>query len=372
MSRTAQARTRPTIPGVIGEPNAPGRFGERWRLRRAGTTGRSGMDYGLLQPLPVGVVVVDHRDDAVTVNEAAERMRLLRGTRIASTDLRRMIRDVRRDGATRTAEVELPGGDGLATLTVRVKVSSVGGDDVLIVVEDRSELRRAEQIRRDVVANLSHELKTPVGALRVLAEALGQATADPAAVANFAGRIEQEAARLGELIDQMLSLARLEHHRPAELQEVSVTELVGRAVSWVAERAAAREVRVEVRVPERARVSGSLAELEMALRNLLDNAVAYSPPGGSVQVTAQVEETRVHIAVRDTGPGIHAKDRERIFERFYRADPARARASGGSGLGLAIAKHVATNHGGGIRVDSHLGAGSTFTLSLPGKGSNGS
>ncbi|MHB2021891.1 MAG: sensor histidine kinase [Mycobacteriales bacterium] len=352
---------------MTGEAGSFGRFGERWRLRRSSVPGRSGTDYGLLQPLPVGVVVLDHRDDAVTVNEAAERMRLLRGTRVASTDLRRMIRDVRRDGASRTAEVELPSGDGLATLPVRARVSSIGGDDVLVVVEDRSELRRAEQIRRDVVANLSHELKTPVGALRVLAEALGQATGDPAAVANFAGRIEQEAVRLGELIEQMLSLARLEHHRAAELEEVSVPELVDRAVSWVAERAAARQVTIEAAIPESTRVSGSLAELEMALRNLLDNAVAYSPPGGSVLISAQAQDKRVKISVSDTGPGIHAKDRERIFERFYRADPARARASGGSGLGLAIAKHVATNHGGGIRVDSHLGLGSTFTLTLPGK-----
>lgn len=350
---------------VASEAGASPRFGERWRLRRSGTAARSGADYGLLQPLPVGVLLLDHRDDAVTVNEAAERMRLLRGTRVASTDLRRMIRDVRRDGATRTGELELPGGEGLATLPVRARVSAAGGDDVLVIVEDRSELRRAERIRRDVVANLSHELKTPVGALRVLAEALTQATEDPEAMVNFAGRIEQEAARLGELIEQMLSLARLEHHQPAELAQISVSDLVNRAVRWVAERAAHRGVAIDVAVPDRLQVSGSSAELEMALRNLLDNAVAYSPPGAAVRVAASSDDGLVHVSVSDEGPGIHAKDRDRIFERFYRADPARARASGGSGLGLAIAKHVATNHGGGIRVDSHLGAGSTFTLTLP-------
>lgn len=350
---------------MTGEPAGGGWFGERLRRRRAGSAWRTGADYGLLQPLPVAVVVVDHNDDAVTVNEAAERMRLLRGTRIASTELRRIVRDVRRDGASRSADLELAGGGAMLTLPVRAGVSAAGGEDVLIVVEDMSELRRAEQTRRDVVANLSHELKTPVGALRVLAEALGQATGDPGAVANFAGRIEKEAARLGELIEQMLSLARLEHRSPARQEMVPVEDVVRQAVDWVAGAAADRGVQISLAVPANLRLPGRSAELVMALRNLLDNAVAYSPPGAPVTVEAAVEADLVRISVIDQGPGIPPEDRDRIFERFYRADPARARTSGGSGLGLAIAKHVAIGHGGEITVDSRIGAGSRFSLLLP-------
>jgi two-component system sensor histidine kinase SenX3 len=351
---------------MTGETSSGGGwFGERLRRRRGGGPWRSGGDYGLLQPLPVAVVVVDHNEDAVTVNEAAERMRLLRGTRVASTELRRIIRDVRRDGVSRQADLELSGSGPLATLPVRARVSAAGGEDVLVVVEDLSELRRADQTRRDVVANLSHELKTPVGALRVLAEALGQATGDPAAVVNFAGRIEKEAARLGELIEQMLSLARLEHHGPARHEVVSVEDVVRQSVDWVAPAAADRGVRITLALPGKLRVAGRSAELVMALRNLLDNAVTYSPPGVPVTVEAAGEGDRVRISVIDQGPGIPPEDRERIFERFYRSDPARARTSGGSGLGLAIAKHVAIGHGGEITVDSRIGAGSRFSLLLP-------
>lgn len=351
---------------MIGESaSGAGRRTDRWLRWRGGGAARYGSDYGLLQPLPVGVVVLDHHDDAMSVNDAAERLRLLRGTRLASTELRRLVREVRRDGVSRAADLELADAERLATLPVRARVSAAGGDDILVIVEDRSELRRAELTRREVVANLSHELKTPVGALRVLAEALAQATDDPPAVANFAARIELEAARLGELIEQMLSLARLEHEHPAAGEDLGLAKVVDLAVGWVAERAADRQVPINVRVPPGLQVTGSSAELVMALRNLLENAVAYSPAGQPVTVDATTDGRLVDISVSDQGPGIPAHDRERIFERFYRADPARARASGGSGLGLAIAKHVAINHGGTIRVESHLGSGARFTLSLP-------
>jgi len=241
-----------------------------------------------------------------------------------------------------------------------------GGHSSLLLVEDVTEARRVEAVRRDFVANVSHELKTPVGAMSLLAEALQDASEDPTAVRRFAGRLQHEAGRLARLVQELIDLSRLQGADPLpDASLVPVDKVVAEAVDRTRTAAAARGISI-VRGGERGlTVSGSESQLVTAVGNLIDNAVHYSPEKTRVGVAVRSREGAVEISVTDQGMGIADKDLERVFERFYRADPARSRATGGTGLGLAIVKHVATNHGGEVSVWSVEGSGSTFTLRLP-------
>jgi two-component system, OmpR family, sensor histidine kinase SenX3 len=235
---------------------------------------------------------------------------------------------------------------------------------VVAIIEDISERQRFESVRRDFVANVSHELKTPVGALSLLAEAL-DGEDDPEVVVRLAARIGQESERLVRIIDDLLDLSRIEAGVPAEPEDVPVPSVVRESIELIAPVAASLGVVLHVDEPPVVSVRGDRRDLVSALSNLIDNAVKYSEPGGTVTVVATVEEGRVALAVEDTGVGIPARDLERIFERFYRVDRARSRLTGGTGLGLSIVRHVAANHGGNVSVESVEGEGSKFTLSLP-------
>nr|MDP9496486.1 ATP-binding protein [Actinomycetota bacterium] len=228
------------------------------------------------------------------------------------------------------------------------------------------EARRVEAVRHDFVANVSHELKTPVGALSLLAEALQDAADDPAATRRFAGRVQHEVERLSRLVQELLDLSRLQGGEPLpDPVPVSVDEVVAEAVDRTRTVAASRGIRLVTSGETGLQVLGSEPQLVTALANLLGNAVAYSPDRTRVVVSARRWNGAVEISVTDQGIGVAEADRHRIFERFYRADPARSRATGGTGLGLAIVKHVATNHGGEVDLWSVEGAGSTFVLRLP-------
>jgi two-component system sensor histidine kinase SenX3 len=237
---------------------------------------------------------------------------------------------------------------------------------VLVLVEDRTEARRVEEVRRDFVANVSHELKTPIGALRLLAEAVHEAAGDSEAVRRFAGRMQQESLRLSTLVQELIDLSRLQAadavHSP---EPVVISEVVGEAVDRSRLGADAKRIDVVVGGVDGAVVSGDHALLVTAVRNLIDNAIAYSSEDTRIGIGLRRHEDIVEIAVSDQGIGIDAAEQERIFERFYRVDPARSRATGGTGLGLSIVKHVAANHGGEVTVWSVQGHGSTFTLRLP-------
>src|SRR5664280_122950 len=244
--------------------------------------------------------------------------------------------------------------------------STSRGGEVLILVEDITEPRRVETARRDFVANVSHELKTPVGALSLLAEAISDACDEPAAVRRFAGRMRHEADRLGRLVQELIDLSRLQGADPLpEPRSVTVDRVVREAVDRTGLAAAAGQIEVVTGGDTGCSVLGSESQLVTALGNLIDNAIAYSPPLTRVTVGVRRHGDTVEIAITDEGIGIAESDLERVFERFYRADPARSRATGGTGLGLAIVKHVATNHGGSVQVWSVEGSGSTFTLRLP-------
>ncbi len=239
-------------------------------------------------------------------------------------------------------------------------------DGAVAIVQDASDRHRLEAIRRDFVANVSHELKTPVGALSLLAETL-VGEEDPEVVDRLAKRVAAEAERLGRIIDDLLDLSRIEANETPRQEMVPLTVIVGQAVELLRAVAVASEVELEVDDPPRhLAVPGDRRDLVSAVSNLVDNAIKYSERGSLVQVRVHPEDGgAVEISVIDQGVGIPARDMERIFERFYRVDRARSRLTGGTGLGLSIVRHVAVNHSGSVRVESREGDGSVFTLRLP-------
>ncbi|MCT9140060.1 sensor histidine kinase [Streptomyces violarus] len=343
----------------------------------------------VLSVLRSSAVVLDEADAVVKASSAAYALGLVRGGKLAVEPMLQMARDTRRDGEIRQVELDLPRrgtGRGEA-LAVSARVAPLGSRLVLLLVEDLTEARRIEAVRRDFVANVSHELKTPVGALSLLSEAVMDASEDPEAVERFAGRMQIEATRLTSLVQELIDLSRVQNDDPLEDAEpVRVDELVAEAIDRCRHQAGAKQINMASNVwaPEgpdqggggrRAgdtadlRVWGNRGQLAAALGNLVENAVNYSPARTRVGIAARRVNAsggeHIEIAVTDQGIGISDKDKERIFERFYRVDPARSRATGGTGLGLAIVKHVAASHGGEVSVWSAENQGSTFTLRLP-------
>lgn len=234
------------------------------------------------------------------------------------------------------------------------------------VIEDVSERRRLEAVRRDFVANLSHELKTPIGALALLAETLA-AEDDPTVTARLVGRMQVEALRMGRIIEDLLDLSRIESEESPRREALAVAAVMAEAVERVRPLAELRGITILAeQCPVELAVMGDRRQLVAAVHSLVENAVTYSDDGGEVRLAARPSDTWLEIAVADDGVGIPARDLTRIFERFYRVDRGRGRDTGGTGLGLAIARHVAGNHGGEVTVRSQEGRGSTFTLKLPG------
>ena len=389
----------------------------------------------VLSVLRSSAVVLDESDAVVKASSAAYALGLVRGGKLAVEQILKMARDTRRDGEIRQVELDLPRrgtGRGEA-LAVSARVAPLGSRLVLVLVEDLTEARRIEAVRRDFVANVSHELKTPVGALSLLSEAVMDAADDPAAVQRFAGRMQVEATRLSSLVQELIDLSRVQNDDPLEDAEpIRVDELAAEAVDRCRHQAGAKQITIAASVggpgpvtadgagerpadagephaaggaqrgedgpeepsagpeagddgarpgePEEGLyVWGNRGQLAAALGNLVENAVNYSPARTRVSIAArrvpaagaQVSGSAgfVEISVTDQGIGISERDRERVFERFYRVDPARSRATGGTGLGLAIVKHVAASHGGEVLLWSAEGKGSTFTLRLPEAGS---
>jgi two-component system sensor histidine kinase SenX3 len=323
----------------------------------------------VLSVLPSSAVVVDGEDRVLRASSAARAFGMVSGDRLVADELLAMARLVRRDGEIR--EMELQVGSSRIHREGRwfaVRVAPLGTHGlVLVLAEDLTDLRRVEAIRRDFVANVSHELKTPVGALSLLAETVEEASDDPEAVRRFAGRMQLEAVRLTNLVHDLITLARVQNDEPLpELRPVALDEVVVEAVDRCRLKATARSIDLATGGRDGLKVRGDEELLVTALRNLVDNAVAYSPEKTRVVIaTRQTDDDLVEISVTDQGIGIPGADLERIFERFYRVDPARSRQTGGTGLGLAIVKHVTTKHGGEVTVWSKEGSGSTFTIRLP-------
>jgi two-component system sensor histidine kinase SenX3 len=374
-------RTRPGAPdtgrdGAPAVPAGPPEGEAGLRPSAAAGLGRRSLD-----ALRVAVLVLDDNDHPVLANPSAREMGLLRagvpgGPPVAHTVVRTLAGQARRTGSRREVELELPRGGGREPLAVHIRAVSLEDGHVTVEAADVSDAHRVARVRRDFVANVSHELKTPVGALRLLAEALLDATEvgepDPEAARRFAERIAHESARLGRLVSELLELSRLQGGEPLpQPVPVAVDRLVAEVLDRSRTEATVKGIELTSTGVRGLKVYGSESQLMTALANLVENAVAYSRdavpdrPAPRVTITTAADGDFVEVTVADEGIGIEARDLDRIFERFYRADKARSRATGGTGLGLAIVKHIATNHGGEVGVRSRVGEGSTFTLRLP-------
>jgi two-component system sensor histidine kinase SenX3 len=319
-----------------------------------------------IEALPHAVVVCDAGGGVVLRNR---RSHDVEGGRHAGALVDRAVEEVVAAGGGVRPVVQTLDLHGPPPRTLEVTGTPMGSSDrplgTVVLVDDVSERRRLEAVRRDFVANVSHELRTPVGAMAVLAETLADES-DPEVMRRLASRITSEAERAGRLIDGLLDLSRIEAGGPTEAGRVDIEAVVDAAVERV--EPLAQQVAVElVRRPGPAGVAirGDEHQLVSAVVNLLENAVKYSDTGSAVELATSAAGGWVDVVVRDRGIGIPAKDLERIFERFYRVDRARSRETGGTGLGLSIVRHVATNHGGEVLVESEEGLGSTFTLRLP-------
>jgi two-component system, OmpR family, sensor histidine kinase SenX3 len=380
------------------------------------TRSSKGLGRRSLDALRVGVLVLDEEDRPVLINPSAHEMGLVRpalagGSATVHTLIRTLAGQARRSGQRREVELDMPRGRDVEPLGVHIRAVALDDGHVTIEALDVTESHRLNRVRRDFVANVSHELKTPVGALQLLAEALDDAMDDEAgdaqAARRFAERIRHESDRLGRLVTELLELSRLQGGEPLPNPEpVKIDRVVAEVIDRTRTAAAAKGFEVGWQGERGLIAYGSEGQFVTALANLVENAIAYSPEapiasgngetargggetargsgepaGGSgepargsgddcpaepaILVETAIRDNEVMLSVIDHGIGIEAKDLDRIFERFYRADRARSRATGGTGLGLAIVKHIATNHGGGVEVRSVAGVGSTFTLRLP-------
>jgi two-component system sensor histidine kinase SenX3 len=359
----ARARRRPVHEGGVGRASDPS---------AARPESDAALSRRLVDLMDPAVVLVGPDDAVLLANPSARALGILRGDRLLVPGLVEVARDVQLRGSRR-ADVALPGdlvGSGPRMVGVHgIRLGSgplVAPGPVALVLTDVTEARRVEAVRRDFVANVGHELKTPVGALALLAEAVQGAADDPETVQRFAARMSHEADRLGRLVRELIDLSRLQGAEPLpELVPVAVGTVVAEAVDRTRAAAAAKDIQLAVAAQPGLVVRGVEAQLATALTNLLANAVAYSPPETTIAVGARARSGFAEIAVTDSGIGIPRSDRSRVFERFYRVDQSRASATGGTGLGLAIVKHVASNHGGSVAVWSEEGLGSTFTMRIP-------
>ncbi|KTR94551.1 histidine kinase [Microbacterium testaceum] len=311
--------------------------------------------------------VCDMSSTVLALSSSAGVFGLIAGEVIASDELRRVARAARDSGASVSENLRLRRGAAPAEpRLVAVRATPISARLTLLVLRDITERERVEEMRRDFVANTSHELKTPVGAVSLLAEAIESAAEDPEQVRYFSSRLQAEVTRLGGLVNRILSLSRLQaSDELRDVRDVSIDEVVTSAVEAYAVAADSAQVTVVRGGTKGLWVRGEPQILTEALGNLVANAIAYSPSGSKVGVGVKLDGTVVEIAVTDRGIGIPEADQHRVFERFYRADQARSRRTGGTGLGLSIVKHAVQRHGGEVRLWSRPDRGSTFTIRLP-------
>lgn len=313
-------------------------------------------------------ILLDRSEHVIQSSTGIATFNIVREQTLLNEQLLRLIRATRRSSQPQETTMELPRGPiGGGMHTLFVKVTSLGDAGLIaILIFDDSEMRRLDSIRRDFVANISHELKTPIGALSILSEAVLGAAADPDAITRFAGRMQVEAKRLSDLVQEIIDLSRLQDDDPLQDGKIfNMSEAIKESIEQSRMSSEAKKISITFAPMDQAQVLGDRDQVVMAVHNLVENAVNYSPESTRVAVTLKEVNGLAEVAVSDQGIGIPEKDLERIFERFYRVDAARSRVTGGTGLGLSIVKHVATNHGGDVSVWSVEGAGSTFTIRFP-------
>ena len=350
---------------------APPVYASRSNGITAGSTLEDDGVVPVLAALRSTVVVLDDDDEVLRASANAYTYNIVRDDQVCEPHVAEMVARVRAGGAPEETELTVARGRvaGAGQFYLYVRVAAIGGGRILVLIEDRTAAKRLEDMRRDFVANVSHELKTPVGAIALLAETVEGAVDDPDLVRNYVGRIRRETTRLGVLVQEIMELSRLqEGDALVEPDDVDLDAVVAEALDRVRTEAEAKEVTLISGGTPGLHVRGDAALITTAVRNLLDNAIRYSDPRTRVSVGLSVDADDaelVRIAVVDQGIGIAKEAQGRVFERFYRVDKARSRATGGTGLGLSIVKHVAADHGGTVELWSTPGRGSTFTLVLP-------
>jgi two-component system sensor histidine kinase SenX3 len=321
----------------------------------------------VIEALESAGVVLDPSNNVVKFSPGALAFGLVWNDALVHSELVALVDRVRRTGDPVTQELELARGPfGDANIYLFVRVARLGARYILLLAEDHTESYRLDEVRRDFVANISHELKTPIGAVSLLAEALQAASDEPDQVRRFAKRLTKESERLAKITQEIIQLSRLQAADALTRPEVvDVDHVVALAIDQNRVAADSSRVKIVSGGDAGSEVYGDEPLLAVALHNLIANAIQYSPKGSRVGVGVTNADGIVEIAVTDQGAGIPEEDLDRVFERFYRIDQARSRHTGGSGLGLSIVKHVVQNHGGDVRVWSQIGNGSTFTIRLP-------
>jgi two-component system sensor histidine kinase SenX3 len=311
-------------------------------------------------------IVVDGSNKVVGTNSWAESYGLVTRGLLVHGELIDLVQRARSGAEIESFEGILRVGLAKEKVSVAAKAKLVEGDYVVLVLEDRGSDIRLDKTRRDFIENISHELKTPIGAIALLSEAIQEAGDDRAAVAKFASSLNKESSRLTFLVQDIIKLSRLQSEEViADAELVDLNEVVAEAIDRNEQLAANRKIRLVSEQAAALEVFGNKEMLITAVKNLVENAISYSEPGTSVGIGCSAKESIAEIAVTDSGSGISPEHQERIFERFYRADPSRSRDTGGTGLGLSIVKHVAKIHRGEVKLFSQVGVGSTFTLRVP-------
>lgn len=320
----------------------------------------------VLEALGTPAVVVDETNVMVQATSAAEEFGLQSDRTLIELELLALVDLARTTKTSQSVEGAINVGGRASKVWVLATAAPIGSGSVILTLEDRTEARRLEETRRDFVANISHELKTPIGAIGLLAETLQGATDDPEAVLKFASSLQREASRLGHIVQEIIELSRLQAATEVKNSaEYRLADLIADALERVKTLAEVKKMRLVSDLDESILIEINYEQVATAVTNLFENAINYSDPGGQIGISLKRVDNFAEIVVTDSGVGIALEDQSRIFERFYRVDPSRSRETGGTGLGLAIVKHIALNHGGDISVFSKPGLGSTFTLTLP-------
>ena len=321
----------------------------------------------VLASLGLAHIVVDTVDGVVRANPAAYAFGLVRGHTVVHQEVLELTARVRGDGVIIQQVLELPRGlQGETSIVVQLRVAPLGDEYILVLADDRTDVSRTEAVRNDFVANVSHELKTPVGAISLLAETIEDAAEDQDAVRRFSQRLHKESARLVAMVQDIIELSRVQGKNVVHAGvPVDLNSVIAEAMDRSRLPAEAKNIDLRVGGDLPRRVHGDADQLTMALRNLIDNAVRYSPENTRIGIGLSSRDGIAQVIITDQGIGIAPENQERIFERFFRVDAARSRQTGGTGLGLSIVKHVIGNHGGELNVWSQRGKGSSFTIRLP-------
>jgi two-component system sensor histidine kinase SenX3 len=311
-------------------------------------------------------LVLDNQNSVLRASPGAVQFGLVQNRRLVHASLVQLVDSARLQTGAVGEDFYLETGLRRDKVWVHARAARFGENYVMLLVDDRTEARKLEETRRDFVANVSHELKTPIGAIGLLAEALQGAKDDPAAIDKFSASLIRESQRLANLVQELMQLSRVQGANALENSiEIDLASVIADAVERNQVLAEKRNVKLVSAAEAGTKVQGDYEMLTTAVRNLIENAIVYSEPGTQVGVGLKVSNGVAEISVTDSGIGIPETEQERIFERFYRVDPSRSRETGGTGLGLAIVKHVVANHRGEVKIFSQPGVGSTFTIRIP-------